>query len=253
MDTKIGVVSGVLALLMVSSGFMLMIDDSSNDEDTQNLEQQQDSTPTENEPPQLFNSEQYTHSWDNENASIEGFILDEESSTVTVNVIILDSNTLQEIGGVRSISPSTDGEWSLLTEFAQPGTWLVQIQAVDSSGLSSEVSMAQLTVEAPQEEDVVLSTLWIQPEENSSIGTLQGLMLHMFPATCSIEYHPLGQSPARLIDGVVNSTTGEYSMSVDTSYHNTIGDLIASCGLFSESTSTIRLNLPVPPEPETRS
>ena len=40
-------------------------------------------------------------------------------------------------------------------------------------------------------------------------------------------------------------------MFVNTSYHNTIGDLIASCGLFSQSTSTIRLNLPVPPEPET--
>tara|TARA_B110000444_G_scaffold60463_1_gene56430 strand:+ start:77031 stop:79952 length:2922 start_codon:yes stop_codon:yes gene_type:complete len=251
METKILVVSGVLALLMVSSGFVLMIDETSNDEDTQNMEQQQDLTPDENVPPQLFNSDQYTHAWDNQNASIEGFILDEESSTATVNVIILDSNTLQEIGEVRSISPSRDGEWSLLTEFAQPGTWLVQIQAIDSSGLSSEVSMAQLTVEAPQEEDVVLSTLWIQPEENSSIGTLQGLMLHMFPSTCSIEFHPLGQSPARLIDGDENSTTGEYSMFVNTSYHNTIGDLIASCGLFSQSTSTIRLNLPVPPETET--
>ena len=250
MDLKIVLVSGVLALLMVSSGFLLMFDETSNDDDSQNMEQE-DFTPAENTPPQLFHSEQYIHSWDNASASIGGFLLDEDIPSATVTVSIIDSNSLQEIGEQRVIIPSIDGEWTMMTDFSQPGTWLVQIQATDSSGLTSEISMAQLTIEPPQEEEVVISALWIQPEENSTLGTLQGLMLHMFPETCSIEYHPLGQSPARLIDGDENLTTGEYSMVINTSYHNTEGDLIATCGLFTQSTSSIRLNLPVPPEPET--
>jgi len=252
METKMVLLSGALALLMVSSGFVLMIDEINSDEDTTiDDEIQQDSSIVENTPPSLLIAEQFTHLWDGTNASIGGFILDEALDSTTVTLLLLDSNNLEQIGQPRNTTPASDGSWSITTERSQPGTWLIQIQATDAAGLTSNVSMSQLTILAPQEADVILSVLWILPEENSSIGTLQGLMLHVFPSTCSVEYHPLGQSPARLIDGDENLTTGEYSMFVNTSYHNTEGDLIASCGLYSESTSTIRLNLPVPPEPET--
>ncbi|MFQ3316639.1 MAG: hypothetical protein ACI8T6_000050 [Candidatus Poseidoniaceae archaeon] len=252
METKMVLLSGALALLMVSSGFVLMIDEINSDEDTTiDDEIQQDSNIVENTPPSLLIAEQFTHLWDGTNASIGGFILDEALDSTTVTLLLLDSNNLEQIGQPRNTTPASDGSWSITTERSQPGTWLIQIQATDAAGLTSNVSMSQLTILAPQEADVILSVLWILPEENSSIGTLQGLMLHVFPSTCSVEYHPLGQSPARLIDGDENLTTGEYSMFVNTSYHNTEGDLIASCGLYSESTSTIRLNLPVPPEPET--
>jgi hypothetical protein len=252
MDTKMVLLSGALALIMVSSGFVLMIDEINSDEDTTiDDEIQQDSNIVENTPPSLLIAEQFTHLWDGTNASIGGFILDEALDSTTVTLLLLDSNNLEQIGQPRNTTPASDGSWSITTERSQPGTWLIQIQATDAAGLTSNVSMSQLTILAPQEADVILSVLWILPEENSSIGTLQGLMLHVFPSTCSVEYHPLGQSPARLIDGDENLTTGEYSMFVNTSYHNTEGDLIASCGLYSESTSTIRLNLPVPPEPET--
>ena len=244
--------SGALALLMVSSGFVLMIDEINSDEDTTiDDEIQQDSNIVENTPPSLLIAEQFTHLWDGTNASIGGFILDEALDSTTVTLLLLDSNNLEQIGQPRNTTPASDGSWSITTERSQPGTWLIQIQATDAAGLTSNVSMSQLTILAPLEADVILSVLWILPEANSSIGTLQGLMLHTFPSTCSVEYHPLGHSPARLIDGDENLTTGEYSMFVNTSYHNTEGDLIASCGLYSESTSTIRLNLPVPPEPET--
>jgi hypothetical protein len=252
METKMVLLSGALALLMVSSGFVLMIDEINSDEDTTiDDDIQQDSNIVENTPPSLLIAEQFTHLWDGTNASIGGFILDEALDSTTVTLLLLDSNNLEQIGQPRNTTPASDGSWSITTERSQPGTWLIQIQATDAAGLTSNVSMSQLTILAPQEADVILSVLWILPEENSSIGTLQGLMLHVFPSTCSVEYHPLGQSPARLIDGDENLTTGEYSMFVNTSYHNTEGDLIASCGLYSESTSTIRLNLPVPPEPET--
>ena len=246
------VLSGVLALLMVGSGFLLMVNETTSDEDTTTDEEnQQDSANTVNTPPSVINAVEFIHEWNGENASINGFVLDEVPSTTTVTMVIIDANTLEQIGEPRNTTPMADGSWLLMTERSQPGTWILQIQATDTDGLTSNVSISQLTIVAPKENEVLLSFLWIQPEEDSSIGILQGLMLHKFPSTCSIEYHPQGQSPARRIDGDENMTTGEYSMAVNTSYHNTEGEIIASCGLFSESSTTIQVNLPVPPEPET--
>ena len=252
MESKMVVISGVLALLMVSSGFLLMMNETTSDEETAtNEEVQQDSVEAINTSPSVLNAAEFIHQWDNENATISGFVLDEELTTTTVTIVLIDANTLQQIGETHSTTSAADGSWSIMTERSQPGTWILQIQATDAEGLTSNVSISQLSILAPEEIDVLLSFLWVQPEEGSSIGTLQGLMLHKFPNTCSVEYHPQGQSPARLIDGDENLTTGEYSMTVNTSYHNTEGDIIASCGLFTESTSTIQVNLPVPPEPET--
>ena len=252
MESKMVVISGVLALLMVSSGFLLMMNETTSDEETAtNEEVQQDLVEAINTSPSVLNAAEFIHQWDNENATISGFVLDEELTTTTVTTVLIDANTLQQIGEPHSTTSAADGSWSIMTERSQPGTWILQIQATDAEGLTSNVSISQLSILAPEEIDVLLSFLWVQPEEGSSIGTLQGLMLHKFPNTCSVEYHPQGQSPARLIDGDENLTTGEYSMTVNTSYHNTEGDIIASCGLFTESTSTIQVNLPVPPEPET--
>ena len=252
MESKMIVLSGVLALLMVGSGFLLMVNETTSDEDTTTDEEnQQDSANTVNTPPSVINAVEFIHEWNGENASINGFVLDEVPSTTTVTMVIIDANTLEQIGEPRNTTPMADGSWLLMTERSQPGTWILQIQATDTDGLTSNVSISQLTIVAPKENEVLLSFLWIQPEEDSSIGILQGLMLHKFPSTCSIEYHPQGQSPARRIDGDENMTTGEYSMAVNTSYHNTEGEIIASCGLFSESSTTIQVNLPVPPEPET--
>ena len=252
MQMKIIALSGVLALLMVSSGFVLMVDESSNDEKTESTQEiQPESIDAVNIPPSLLNAVEFIHQWNGENASIGGFVLDDNIETTTVSALLTSGESLEQVGGLRNTTPASDGSWLITTELSQPGIWIIQLHVTDAEGLASNVSFTQLTILAPEEDNVILSFLWTLPEENSSTGTLQGLMLHMFPNTCTIEYHPLGQSPARIIDGDENLSTGEFSMTVNTSYHNTIGDLIASCGLFAESTSTIRLNLPVPPEPET--
>ena len=143
-----------------------------------------------------------------------------------------------------------DGSWQIDTELSLPGSWIIQATSSDDAGLTSVVSLSQLSIIAPVENDVIVNFLWQQPDENSTIGTLSGVAIHRFPATCTVEYHPLGQSPAGLIDADENTTTGEFSLQVNTSYHNNEGDIVSSCGLFSTSTSTIRVNLPLPPEPE---
>jgi hypothetical protein len=69
METKMVLLSGALALLMVSSGFVLMIDEINSDEDTTiDDEIQQDSNIVKNTPPSVLIAEQFTHLWDGTNA-----------------------------------------------------------------------------------------------------------------------------------------------------------------------------------------
>ncbi|MBT59967.1 MAG: hypothetical protein CMA63_00260, partial [Euryarchaeota archaeon] len=250
MEMKVVLLSGVLALLMVSSGFLIIANETASEDDGEIVAQDENQNEPVNNVPSLLIASQFTHPWDGMNSTISGFVTDEQSSSCYVIVMLLDSTSLAQVGETFNVTPDQSGAWSMATPFSNPGTWIVQAQAYDQEGQSSDSTMSQIAIVAPDESDVLVSFLWAQPLENSSIGTLQGLMLHMFPSTCSVEYHPLGQSPARLIVGDTNQTSGQFTLQVNTSYHNTVGDLIADCGMFSSSSSSIRLNLPVPPEPE---
>tara|TARA_B100001093_G_scaffold2499_4_gene2512 strand:+ start:5442 stop:8339 length:2898 start_codon:yes stop_codon:yes gene_type:complete len=250
MEMKVVLLSGVLALLMVSSGFLIIANETASEDDGEIVAQDENQNEPVNNVPSLLIASQFTHQWDGMNSTISGFVTDEQSSSCYVIVMLLDSTSLAQVGETFNVTPDQSGAWSMATPFSNPGTWIVQAQAYDQEGQSSDSTMSQIAIVAPDESDVLVSFLWAQPLENSSIGTLQGLMLHMFPSTCSVEYHPLGQSPARLIVGDTNQTSGQFTLQVNTSYHNTVGDLIADCGMFSSSSSSIRLNLPVPPEPE---
>ena len=252
MDTKMTILSGLLAFLLVSSGAILLLgDENSNSDDETPNDSEQDNPTQINTSPTIFVPEQLDSQWNGSNVTVSGFVVDENRSTTSVNLVIIDSSSLEQIGSKIQQIPNSEGEFLIETPLSQPGTWLLQFEVEDSDGMKSDVSTSTLTIHAPVEDDVLLTFLWIQPVENSTTGTLLGVMLHTFPNTCSVEYHPLGQSPARLIEGSENTSTGEYTMQVNTSYHNTEGDIIANCGLFMDSSTTVRVNLPVPPAPET--
>ena len=107
MESKMIVLSGVLALLMVSSGFLLMVNETVNDEETATDEEaQQDSVETINTSPDLLNAAEFIYQWNGGNASINGFVLDEELSSTTVTVVIIDANTLEQIGEPHSTTPT---------------------------------------------------------------------------------------------------------------------------------------------------
>jgi hypothetical protein len=251
MDNRMALLSGILALLMVSSGFFLVLDgDTDNEQEESELNQESES-PVVNTPPNILAPENYQFVWDGTNTSITGFVTDESPSTASVQAILLDAVSLAQIGPVMEAVIDMEGAWSIQTTESEPGSWILQIQATDLEGEKSNLTLSELHILPPVENDVILTFLWIAPAENSSIGSVQGFMAHSFPSTCAVEYHPLGQSPARLIDADENTTTGTYSLNVNTSYHNTEGDLIATCGMFTESSSSIRVNFPSPPEPET--
>ena len=72
-------------------------------------------------------------------------------------------------------------------------------------------------------------------------------MLHQFPETCSIIYHPLGTSSSNSILGEVDPVVGTFSITLNVSEVNNKGDLIADCGLFTTSSQSLRVDLPITP------
>jgi hypothetical protein len=252
MDGKTTGLSILLSLLLVGGIFTVFVQESpvDNDSNTDTELDEENTLPPTNTVPNLLMPEQFSVDWNGQNATINGFVVDESVTTSYVLLMIFEEVEMTQVGQTFNISIMADGSWQIDSGLSSPGNWIIQATASDEAGLTSAVSLSQLTINAPVEDDVAVTFLWQQPEENSTIGTLSGVAIHRFPATCTVEYHPLGQSPARLIDADENTTTGEFSLQVNTSYHNNEGDIVSSCGLFSTSTSTIRVNLPLPPEPE---
>ena len=252
MDGKTTALSILLSLLLVGGALTVFISDSAVDdeENTEADPADENNSPPTNTVPNLLLSEQFIVDWNGQNATIDGFVVDESVMTSYVLLMIFEEVGMTQVGQTFNTSTMADGSWQIDSGLSLPGSWIIQATASDDAGLTSAVSLSQLSIIAPVENDVIVNFLWQQPEENSTIGTLSGVAIHRFPATCSVEYHPLGQSPAGLIDADENTTTGEFSLQVNTSNHNNEGDIISSCGLFSTSTSTIRVNLPLPPEPE---
>ena len=219
MDTKMTILSGLLAFLLVSSGAILLLgDENSNSDDETPNDSEQDNPTQINTSPTIFVPEQLDSQWNGSNVTVSGFVVDENRSTTFVNLVIIDSSSLEQIGSKIQQIPNSEGEFLIETPLSQPGTWLLQFEVEDSDGMKSDVSTSTLTIHAPVEDDVLLTFLLIQPVENSTTGTLLGVMLHTFPNTCSVEYHPLGQSPARLIEGSENTSTGEYTMHLPSLY-----------------------------------
>lgn len=249
MDSKNLGVSFLIAFLLVGSGLFLVAQDSveedpsENAEDTSSIEKD---TEVDNAPG-LMMVDAFQHPWDGMNATIGGFVSDESPSTSTVQIRLLDNN-FAEVSS-DTLTPSPTGSWSFESNQMNPGSWIIDAVVVDAGGQTSSNIAATLTILSPVEAEVDFTFAWDAPVENETTGTIRGVVLHTFPSTCTIEYHPLGQSPALLVEGVMNSTVGTYLIEFDTSSHNTEGDLIAGCGLFTDSDQTVRVNLPMPPEP----
>jgi len=252
MDNKVTALSLLLSLILVGGAFTLIItqseveDDSTTDSDID----EGNTSEVTNAIPSLLLSDHLIFDWDGQNATINGFVVDESVTTSYVSLMIFDEDGVAQVGQPLNASVMADGSWQIDSEISQPGSWEILATTSDESGQTSPNSFSQLTINAPVENDVAVTFLWQQPEENSTIGILSGVAIHNFPVSCVVEYHPLEQSSASIIAAEVNNTTGVFSLEVNTSDHNTEGDLVSSCGLFSTSTSTIRVNLPLPSEPE---
>ena len=251
MDGKTTLLTGILAFILIGGGFLTLVVDNieqeeNKDDDSDLAENPEDIIPVD-EIPQLFFAD-FSKSWDDENVTLSGFITDESPITSTVTMEVLDNNLITIIDPFN-ISVLADGSWSTEIAVSTPGEWFVKSSVVDSAGQTSNFTITEMEITAPQENTVVITFLWDEPEENSSIGTLTGVLIHRFPETCSVEYRPKYQSPTLDVTGVMDNSTGSYYMEFDTDTVNANGTIFATCGLFSVSSSMVEVILPIPPEP----
>ena len=253
MDGKTTLLTGILAFILIGGGFLTLVidnsgqdDDNSDDDSGSSNEQSEITSDIDEFPTILFNN--YSKSWDGENITLSGFITDESPSTCVVSIEILDS-FLTTIFEPYNVSVASDGSWSSELPVSSPGEWFARSSVSDAAGQSSNNTITEIKVIAPQENSVVITFLWDEPDENNSIGTLSGVLIHRFPETCSVEYRPKYQSPTLDVIGVMDNSTGSYNMEIDTDAVNANGTIFATCGLFSVSSSMIEVILPIPPEP----
>ena len=245
MESKALILSFLLAFLLVGAGFSIVAMEGSEEDEVP--EDETGTTTIVNNPPSILVDSVFSMDWTGDNATLSGFISDEVPQNNSLAIRLLDSN-LVEIN-TYNLTPSTNGAWSVEIPVSDPGSWVVEFIATDDAGQSSDTVLTELSIIAPFEEQVTLTFRWDEPVENDTSGTISGLIVHEFPSSCLVQYHPLGQSPALIVEGVLNSTTGAYSILVDTDSHNTEGDIVSQCGIFTESEITVRVILPMPPEP----
>ncbi len=241
----------ILVALLVGASlavFALSSDDEGSDDDSssQNNEiiQEENQTLPENVAPTIL-TENRTSEWTGTNHTLQGYVVDEDSSNVIVEITMLNQDFSTYLA-TTTLQTGANGLWEVEFPESEPGQWLVRIKATDAEGLSIE-HLIEYIVTVPTERDVDVVFSWTEPAENETIGHLSGAILHQFPETCSINYHPLGASSASSITGGVNATLGTYTITFDVSTTNTEGDIIADCGLYTTSTQTLRVNLPVTP------
>ena len=247
MDSKLA--SVVLVLLLIGASVAVFTissndDDSDESEMTQIPETSEDDTQTQptNNPPVILVEDRFL-GWSGTNHTLDGYVVDEEPVTVDVTMLNLDFSV-----HVSTITTQTEsnGFWSIEFPESLPGEWIVQIRATDSELVTIE-RVIEYVVAPPQETEVSIVFQWTEPSENDTIGTIYGAILHQFPETCSIKYHPLGTSSSNSIFGDVNTTVGTYTLLLDVSEVNNKGDLIGECGLFTSSSESLRVDLPLTP------
>ena len=221
--------------------------DSTSEEQDDSIVSEQDTMVLVNNPPSVLTPAVVSMDWTGENATLSGFVTDEVPQNTSLSVRMLDLNFAELTA--YNMTPALDGAWTVETSLHDPGEWIVELIAVDDEQQVSERILIELIIVAPIEPQVTFTFRWDEPVENETNGTLSGLVLHQFPASCTVEYHPLGQSPALLVAGQINESTGAYNIIVNTESHNTEGDIISECGIFNQTDLTVRVALPMPPEP----
>jgi hypothetical protein len=255
MGQKELIVALILGLMVVGGSittFVIMTSDSQPDADdgatNPNNGGSLDITDDTNQPPRI-SVWNVTWDWNGEKPLIHGVAFDEDLANVTVNMVVYDENmtpaSLSTI--IFQVNPA-DGTWSVEFPLSIPGHWIVKIAAMDALSQTSNLTSAHLITNPPTEELVEIMFLWTQPEENSSVGILSGLLTHNFLETCSVIYSPVGQTPLATL---VNYSSGEYRFEIYVNTTNTSGHIIADCGLFIDfAPVAINVDLPLQVEPE---
>ena len=181
-----------------------------------------------------------------EPVNLTGWVADEETSTTQISVSIYSEESISAPILQPSVVADESGAWSILLPYSEPGTWLAAISATDSSGQVTESEMVEVIILEPDEKPVKVAIRYLSPQDEGAPGLVTGDLIHMFPATCFVEYWPEGQSS---IEGQVNGLNGTFVIPVDVDEIAINGTLYVTCGLFTVNTTSVSYQLPIPVEP----
>ena len=227
----------MLMVLMPLSGCFSSDPETVSVNDTDEGEEDEVNTVIDNEPQLvLWNSSML---WNGSQPIIRGAVFDEDISNLTITYELLDSQNFESISGPYIVIPNDDGAFFFNSPFVNPGSWIVKVNANDGNH-STEIT-AEIQIIPPDEAMAEISFVWIQPAENSSIGSLLGNVNHNFLETCIVGYDPIGSATIMLAE--LNYSTGSMELEINTDEVLLEGDITAACGKFSSTEKIIHVIL----------
>ena len=146
MDGKTTALSILLSLLLVGGALTVFISDSAVDdeENTETDPVDENNSQPINAVPNLLLSEQFIVDWNGQNATIDGFVVDESVMTSYVLLMIFEEVGMTQVGQTLTIRTMADGSWLVDSAFSLPGSWIFKPTASDDVGLTRAVSLSHL-------------------------------------------------------------------------------------------------------------
>ena len=234
---------GWIAALLVGTlflasglGYMISISgpDSTNDVEVETDTQE----PTVSDEAPLLTMDVAEHPYGVIAFTLEGTVQDENPSSTVVYVEII--NPMDESRqGPWMFYAGSDGRWSGVLPITMPSEWTTSAYAEDAGGQVSETVYSTAIMPMPDEPAAEFTTSFALDSANNDWANITGSITHAFPTTCVISYQPQGQEK---IVGQVN--VADYSISLNYNSTNHAGEIMADCGLFTETRTVTQYAIP---------
>ncbi len=175
---------------------------------------------------------------------LSGSVIDENPSQNKIYLALIPNDELSSPFAVPFFYPDANGNWDVAVSIDEPGMWEVQGFVVDDSGQKSETVLANLTIDVPVEDPVIIQ-IGVYPEvEKGEIVILTGMLEHDNLDTCTIVYKI---EDSLWINGQLNQPVlgneGGFSVVIGEIYDNLSGVLEVTCGYWTVTMSSQPYNL----------
>ena len=227
----------VTTLILASAlGYMVGIsgqDSSNNMEDDSETQE-----PVLTDSPPLLTMDAAEHPYGVTAFTIEGGVHDENPISTVVFVELIDPLD-ESRQGPWMFYVGSDGRWSGVLPITMPGEWTTSAYAKDASEQVSETVFSTAIMPLPDEPAAQFTTEFALNSANNDWADITGTISHAFPSTCAVSYQPQGQEP---LPGQVNGAG--YSIPLDYNATNHAGEIVADCGLFTQTRTVIQYAIP---------
>jgi len=241
MDEKFGWTATLLVgtLILASAlGYMGGIAANDSNENTDQNEEEQEEVVITDEAP-LLTMDEAVHAYGVTAFTVEGGIHDENPATTVVHLEIINPIDDTERQGPWMFFAGSDGRWSGVLPITMPGEWVTSAYAEDAGGLTSGTVYSTAVMPMPDEPAAELTTSFALNSANNDWADISGTISHAFPSTCDVNYQPQGQEA---LPGQITAST--FSIPVDYNATNHAGEIVADCGLFTETRTIIQYAIP---------